>query len=626
MKKKLKDLNLGAKFMLTIGAALVVLTIFDVWFSTKKEKDIMYKDIEKWTFVFAENVRTALNTLMREDQMDIRFSMLDAMSKEIEGVEHVRIIRGPNVDEGFRKIREEETIPREMEAVKGYKEDITRLEKELRAARDSGERSDLKEEIDDLQASIKDAQDKIEKAKAAPETDPRELPKDDLDRDVLKTGQSIYHFEGDKARVLIPYIAQKSCSSTSGCHKMAKEGDVLGAISMEFSIADIQKDIASNNLKTAAVGAVRLAIILGILSFFMSIFVIRGIRALLAGFNRMSEGDFSTKLPVGNQDEMGKLSTGFNSFLDRFNDMIKEIQDATVKIAVTSEELSTSSNQIVIGTEAQKAKTAMVATASEELSATINEVAGNTHGAAEAAMKASKAAKMGADIVSHSINGMNSIVPIVNESCDTISKLGSRSADIGKIVGVINDIADQTNLLALNAAIEAARAGEQGRGFAVVADEVKKLAERTTQATKEISVMIKAIQEDTRMAIESTDKEVRAVEEASGYAKEAGIALDEILGQVEQVSTMVQQIATASEQQSTAAGQISRDIETVADVARNRAEDVSHVADAAVDLAKLSARLKDMISRFRLEDGGARAEQPVFQEESARKKKLALVK
>ena len=626
MKNKLKDLNLGAKFMLTIGAALVVLTIFDVWFSTKKEKDIMYKDIKKWTFVFSENVRTALNTLMREDQMDIRFSMLDAMSKEIEGVENVRIIRGPKVDEGFRQIREEETIPREMEAVKGFKEDIARIERELRAAKDPGERGDLKEEIGDLESSVKASQEKIEKAKVMPETDPRELPKDDLDRDVLKTGQSIYHFEGDKARVLIPYIAQKSCSSTSGCHKMAKEGDVLGAISMEFSIADIQKDIASNNLKTAAVGAVRLAIILGILSFFMSIFVIRGIRALLAGFNRMSEGDFSTKLPVGNQDEMGKLSTGFNSFLDRFNEMIKEIQDATVKIAVTSEELSTSSNQIVIGTEAQKAKTAMVATASEELSATINEVAGNTHGAAEAAMKASKAAKMGADIVSHSINGMNSIVPIVNESCDTISKLGSRSADIGKIVGVINDIADQTNLLALNAAIEAARAGEQGRGFAVVADEVKKLAERTTQATKEISVMIKAIQEDTRMAIESTDKEVRAVEEASGYAKEAGIALDEILGQVEQVSTMVQQIATASEQQSTAAGQISRDIETVADVARDRAEDVSHVADAAVDLAKLSARLKEMISRFRLEDGGARAEQPVFQEESARKKKLALVK
>ncbi|MBW7957093.1 MAG: methyl-accepting chemotaxis protein [Deltaproteobacteria bacterium] len=626
MKKKFRNLSLGAKVMITIGAALVVLTAFDVWFSTKKEKDIMYKDIKKWTFVFAENVRTTLNTLMREDKMDIRFSMLDAMSKEISGVEHVRIIRGPKVDEGFRLINEQELIPREMEAINAYKDDIARLEGDLKATRDPDERAEIKEEIEDIKGYIADSEDKITKARIVRETDPREVPKDDLDREVLATGQPIYHFAGDKGRVLIPYIAQKTCSTTSGCHKMAKEGDVLGAISMEFSIADIQKDIVANNLKTAGVGAVRLAIILGILSFFMSVFVIRNVRSLLAGFNRISGGDFSTKLKVESEDEMGKLARGFNSFVDRFNGMIGEIQDATVKMAVTSEELSASSTQIVNGTDAQKAKTAQVATASEELSATINEVAGNTHGAAEAAKKASSAARMGADIVAHSINGMSSIVPIVNESSETISKLGSRSAEIGKIVGVINDIADQTNLLALNAAIEAARAGEQGRGFAVVADEVKKLAERTTLATKEISFMIKAIQEDTKKAIESTDKEVRAVEEASGYAKEAGVALDEILLQVEQVSVMVQQIAAASEQQSTAAGQISRDIEAVAEVAKSRADDVGHVADAAVDLAKLSARLKEMISLFKTAHGEKPDAPPVQERPVERKRKLALVK
>lgn len=626
MKKKFRNLSLGAKFMITIGAALVVLTAFDVWFSTKKEKDIMFKDIKKWTFVFAENVRTTLNTLMREDKMDIRFSMLDAMTEEISGVEHVRIIRGPKVDEGFRMIAEQEFIPREMAAINAFREDIKRLEGELGATDDPDEIEEIREEIGDIQGYIDAAEEKITKARVVRETDPREVARDDLDRQVLATAEPIYHFEGDKARVLIPYIAQKSCSTTSGCHKMAKEGDVLGAISMEFSIADIQKDIIANNVKTAGVGAVRLAIILGILSFFMSVFVIRNVRSLLAGFNRISGGDFSSKLKVESEDEMGKLARGFNSFVDKFNGMIGEIQDATVKMAVTSEELSASSTQIVNGTEAQKGKTSQVATASEELSATINEVAGNTHGAAEAAKKASNTARMGADIVAHSINGMNSIVPIVNESSSTISKLGSRSAEIGKIVGVINDIADQTNLLALNAAIEAARAGEQGRGFAVVADEVKKLAERTTLATKEISVMIKAIQEDTRKAIDSTDKEVKAVEEASGYAKEAGAALDEILLQVEQVSVMVQQIATASEQQSTAAGQISRDIDAVAEVAKSRADDVGHVADAAVDLAKLSARLKEMISLFKTAHAEKREASAVQERPSERKRKLALVK
>ncbi|MBE7414402.1 MAG: hypothetical protein HS130_03880 [Deltaproteobacteria bacterium] len=222
MKKKFRNLSLGAKVMITIGAALVVLTAFDVWFSTKKEKDIMYKDIKKWTFVFAENVRTTLNTLMREDKMDIRFSMLDAMSKEISGVEHVRIIRGPKVDEGFRMIDEQELIPREMEAIKAYKDDIASLEGDLRAARDPDERAEIKEEIEDIKGYIADAEAKITKARIVRETDPREVPKDDLDREVLATGKPIYHFAGDKGRVLIPYIAQKSCSSTSGCRKMAR--------------------------------------------------------------------------------------------------------------------------------------------------------------------------------------------------------------------------------------------------------------------------------------------------------------------------------------------------------------------------------------------------------------------
>jgi len=615
--RKFKDLKLGAKFMISIGAVLVVLTIFDVWFSMKKEKDIMYRDIRKWTFDFAENVRTTLNTLMREDKMDIRFSMLDAMSKDISGVENVRVIRGPKVDEGFRAIRERETIPREIEAINGYREEIASLEKELASTRDSGDAADLRDEIADLKESVQKAEQAIQNAKVMKEVDPRELPQDGFDREVLESGKPIYLFEGDKGRVLIPYVSQKSCSSASGCHKMAKEGDVLGAISMEFSIADINREIAANNLKTAGIGLVRLVIILGILSFFLLVLIIRNINSLLAGFKRITDGDFSVRLAEGTEDEMGKLARGFNFFVERFNEMIREIQEATGKLASTSEDLSGSSAHIVNGTEAQKSRTSQVATASEELSNTINEVSGNTHGAADAALKARSAAQKGAQIVNDSIEGMRSIVPIVNESSETIGKLGTRSAEIGKIIGVINDIADQTNLLALNAAIEAARAGEQGRGFAVVADEVKKLAERTGMATREISTMIKAIQQDTKQAITSTEKGVGAVHEASEHAREAGKALDEILAHVEQVTSMVQQIATASEQQSTAAGQISHDIEAIADVARDRVADVNQVAKAAEDLATLSARLKGMTSRFKLA-GSEEAEAVVMEEIPAR--------
>ena len=597
---RLNDLKLRTKFMVSIGLILLILTVVDVWFSMWKEKNIMYGDIQKWTFIFAENVRTTLNTLMREGRMDIRFNMLDTMSKEIKGLQNIRIIRGPRVDEIFRKIKEDEVIPRELEVIKSYGKEIAELENDLKATHDKDEISDIKEEINSLQDYINKAQNNIEKAKVVTSVDERERPKDDLDKEVLKQGIPIYHFNGDSARVLVPYIANKTCSSASGCHKLAKDGDVLGAISMEFSIAEVQKEIANNNIKTAGIGLVRLGIILGVLSLFLSIFIIKNINAILEGLKRLTGGDLSVKLPVNSEDEMGKLGRGFNSFIERFNEIIKEIQNASREVVLTSQGLSDSSTQIVSGTESQKERTAQVAAASEELCSTTKEIAGNTHGAAEAAKGADEAAERGGQIVTKTMGGMNAILPMVKESSIAISQLGNRSDEIGRIVEVINDIADQTNLLALNAAIEAARAGEHGKGFAIVADEVKKLADRTTKATKEINEMIKTIQEDTGKAIISTDIEVKAVKEAVELASETGSALSDIINHVEKVSNMVQQIAFASEQQFVATGQISKDIDAIANVSRDRVKDVNQIAKAVVDLSNLSARLEEMTSKFKL--------------------------
>ena len=597
---RLNDLKLRTKFMVSIGLILLILTVVDVWFSMWKEKNIMYGDIQKWTFIFAENVRTTLNTLMREGRMDIRFNMLDTMSKEIKGLQNIRIIRGPRVDEIFRKIKEDEVIPRELEVINSYRKEMAELENDLKATHDKDEISDIKEEINSLQDSLNKAQNNIEKAKVVTSVDERERPKDDLDKEVLKQGIPIYHFNGDSARVLVPYIANKTCSSASGCHKLAKDGDVLGAISMEFSIAEVQKEIANNNIKTAGIGLVRLGIILGVLSLFLSIFIIKNINAILEGLKRLTGGDLSVKLPVNSEDEMGKLGRGFNSFIERFNEIIKEIQNASREVVLTSQGLSDSSTQIVSGTESQKERTAQVAAASEELCSTTKEIAGNTHGAAEAAKGADEAAERGGQIVTKTMGGMNAILPMVKESSIAISQLGNRSDEIGRIVEVINDIADQTNLLALNAAIEAARAGEHGKGFAIVADEVKKLADRTTKATKEISEMIKAIQEDTGKAIMSTDIEVKAVKEAVELASETGSALSDIINHVEKVSNMVQQIAFASEQQFVATGQISKDIDAIANVSRDRVKDVNQIAKAAVDLSNLSERLEEMTSKFKL--------------------------
>jgi methyl-accepting chemotaxis protein len=606
--KKFKDLRLSTKFLVSIGLILVVLTAFDVWFGMNKEKKIMQKDIRKWTFVYAESVRTTLNTLMREGKMNMRWGMLDAMKQEISGVKNIRIIRSPIVNDIFKRVKEDDVVPRAKEIIEKDSAKISKLEKDLARTKDRDEASDLRDEIKTLQTAVKKAEADIENPGPI-STDPREAPRDNLDSDVIKKGVPVYRFEGDSARVLVPYIAKKSCSSTTGCHKYAKEGDVLGAISMEFSTEDIQKDIRFNNIETAGVGAVRLAIILGILAFFLSYYVIRHIKTMLAGFRKLTTGDFTTRLPVTGEDEIGELAEGFNYFTNEINGVIKEMQNASRSLVSTSNGLSASSSSIADGAESQKGRAAQVATAAEELSATIQEIAQNSMSAVEAAKSTSMAAEKGGAVVTKSVDGMAGIVPIVKDSAAVVAELSSRSNEIGSIINVINDIADQTNLLALNAAIEAARAGEYGRGFAVVADEVRKLAERTTAGTKEVTGMVKAIQADAGRARATMETEVHAVEKAMGLAKETGAALEEIIKHVGNLTSMIQQIATATEEQSVTATQISSDIEAVSNVTTRTAGDVGQIASATDDLTRLSAKLRDIAASFRIhaeEEGGER--------------------
>jgi methyl-accepting chemotaxis protein len=197
---------------------------------------------------------------------------------------------------------------------------------------------------------------------------------------------------------------------------------------------------------------------------------------------------------------------------------------------------------------------------------------------------------------------MNRIAEVVGNAASTVRELGNSSNQIGEIIQVIDDIADQTNLLALNAAIEAARAGEQGRGFAVVADEVRKLAERTTKATKEIAAMIKRIQEDTGNAVQSIESGTKEVETGKDLAKKAIEALDEIIGSTNSTIDAVNQVAAASEEQSSAAEQISKSIEGISSVTQESAAGTQQIARAAEDLNKLTYNLQELISRFTINE------------------------
>jgi methyl-accepting chemotaxis protein len=246
------------------------------------------------------------------------------------------------------------------------------------------------------------------------------------------------------------------------------------------------------------------------------------------------------------------------------------------------------------------AQTGTIATASEEMAATSDGIAQNCTTAAESSKQGNLLVAEGVSVVQETVAGMHRISERVKATAASLGSLGSRSDQIGEIVGTIEDIADQTNLLALNAAIEAARAGEQGRGFAVVADEVRALAERTTKATKEIAHMIKSIQSETADAVKSMGEGVNEVERGSGDAARSGDALSQILTQISSISMEVNQIATAAEEQTATTMEITNNITAISEVVTMSASCSHDSASAAKELLARAEELHHLVDRFTL--------------------------
>jgi methyl-accepting chemotaxis protein len=312
------------------------------------------------------------------------------------------------------------------------------------------------------------------------------------------------------------------------------------------------------------------------------------------------EGDLTKRLEVSSHDELSDLARWFNVFLDKLHDIISRVAVNAEHVASATEALSSSAAAQAQGADNENAQTAQVATAMQEISATVQQVSESSNQAALAAREAVDTARHGGSIVEETLRRMHGIAESVSGTAEKMEELHKSSSRIGRIAGVIDDIADQTNLLALNAAIEAARAGQQGRGFAVVAAEVRKLAERTTMATKEIAQMIKAIQDETKVAVVAMKDGTSQVDEGVKTTTQAGDALKDLIQVSERVGEMVIRIATAATEQSSVSEEVNKNMVEIAKLVNDSAEEAQQSARACDNLAGLALDLKRTVGSFKL--------------------------
>ena len=342
----------------------------------------------------------------------------------------------------------------------------------------------------------------------------------------------------------------------------------------------------------------------GLLAWWIGGRISKPIIEVVEGMNDISQGDgdLTKRLERQTNDEVGDLADAFNVFAEKVHNIISEVAYTTQDVASSATQIATSSEEIAQGMEEQSAQVTEVSSAVEEMSASITEVATRSHEAKNHAEQAKSAAENGSQIVQQNISAINLIAGDSVHVGENIGDLGSQAEKIGEIITVINDISEQTNLLALNAAIEAARAGEHGRGFAVVADEVRKLADRTTKATDDITELIDAIQTGTNTAIERMETSKENVEKGVTTATEAGESLSNIMGNSDDVAGLIQTIAAAAEQQSAAAEEISSNIQSISAVTSQSREGTNQAAQAATHLSEKADSLKQLVGQFKIRE------------------------
>ncbi|OWP72040.1 methyl-accepting chemotaxis protein [Pseudomonas sp. K2I15] len=384
--------------------------------------------------------------------------------------------------------------------------------------------------------------------------------------------------------------------------EMTTQGTDIVTISDKLYDIQLQRrDAESAQARSLQLISTLLALLVGIVAaVIITRQITRPLRETLAVVERIASGDLSHNIQVTRRDELGVLQQGIQRMGTTLRELISGIRDGVTQIASAAEELSAVTEQTSAGVNSQKIETDQVATAMHEMTATVQEVARNAEQASQAASAADGEARAGDKVVAEAIAQIERLAAEVARSTDAMTHLQQESNKIGSVMDVIKAVAEQTNLLALNAAIEAARAGEAGRGFAVVADEVRGLAQRTQKSTEEIEGLVAGLQNGTQQVAAVMNNSRSLTDSSVELTRKAGVSLENITRTVSNIQSMNQQIAAAAEQQSAVAEEISRSIVNVRDVSEQTAAASDETAKSSVELARLGGQLQQMVSHFRV--------------------------